>query len=116
MGRLKNLAQKISIAALSRVWQMLLKGVRELKISDHQEIVLEMIIVRIAYASTLPDLEEILSGAADFPEENKEGKAKTTAMPNSLIKTENETENFSEAEPGNLLDAALKMFPDAKVK
>ena len=107
MPKLKNIAEKVSIAALTKVWQMLLKGIQELKISDHQEIILEMIVVRIAYASTLPDLEEIIG---EFQER---GSINEGSVKSGSLKLNADKQN---SVSGSLLDEALKMFPDAKVE
>lgn len=61
--KLEAISQTVSISALTRIWQMLLRGIEETKISDRPEIVLEMLIVRIAYASGFPDLSEIIEGS-----------------------------------------------------
>ncbi|MDR1334908.1 MAG: DNA polymerase III subunit gamma/tau, partial [Holosporaceae bacterium] len=51
ISQLNRLESKVSLPALSRLWQMLLKGLEELRFCDHQNIVLEMIIIRIAHVS-----------------------------------------------------------------
>lgn len=64
MSKVKEFAAKISVQFLSRLWQMLLKGLEELKISAQPFAALEMLIIRIAYASSLPSPEEIIQNLA----------------------------------------------------
>jgi DNA polymerase-3 subunit gamma/tau len=101
LQQLTKLATTTSLSSLNRIWQMLLKGVNELRICDRPETVLEMLMVRLAYASGLPDLQDIvknLSGAG------------TDATARSAVRTS----NFSGDE--SVLTEALKMFPDAKLE
>ena len=50
----KRLANELSIPALTRAWQILLKGVEEMRQTSQVLPCLEMILVRFAYASQLP--------------------------------------------------------------
>lgn len=55
-----KLAPAISIAILSKVWQMLIKGISELAIAPVQIDALEMILIRIAYSANMPTPAELL--------------------------------------------------------
>lgn len=61
----KNLCQtlsgSVSIAILSKIWQMMLKGLSEMAIAPVQIDALEMILIRIAYSANLPTPAEILA-------------------------------------------------------
>ena len=62
----KALAQKLSMAELTRAWQMLLKGVREAASAPAPLQAAEMILIRLAYLSDLPtpaDAAKALAGA-----------------------------------------------------
>ena len=50
----KELSEGLSMAVLTRNWQMLLKGVGEVKFSESPLKTLEMLLIRIAYAAELP--------------------------------------------------------------
>ena len=54
-----ELAKKLSMSELSQTWQMLLKGYQELQNHEMPHIVAEMILIRLAFASELPSLDEI---------------------------------------------------------
>lgn len=57
----KKLAPNVSIAVLSKIWQMMLKGLNELYSAPVQIDALEMILIRIAYSAALPTPFEILN-------------------------------------------------------
>lgn len=61
----KELCQKlsttVSIAVLSKIWQMLIKGIGELQVAPVQIDALEMILIRIAYSASLPTPYELLA-------------------------------------------------------
>lgn len=56
----KKLSGAVSIASVSRLWQIFLKGLQELNAAPQPVDALEMILIRAAYASTLPTPKEIL--------------------------------------------------------
>ncbi len=53
-------APTASIAVLSKMWQMMIKGLQELSIAPVQIDALEMILIRIAYSAGMPTVKEIL--------------------------------------------------------
>lgn len=99
-NKLQKIAQNVTLSSLSRIWQMLVKGADELRICDRQEIALEMMIIRIIYASNFPDLNEFLK------------KLKT----NSFATSEDRDITSQTSEPTSLLAEAMKSFPNAKLK
>src|SRR5215208_2053823 len=58
-------AQKLSIRALSRTWQILLKGVPEVQTAPRPLAAAEMVLVRLAYAADLPTPDEALRALKD---------------------------------------------------
>ncbi len=56
----RQMAGKLSMPALSRLWQMLLKGVSEMKQAPSPVAAGEMILARIAFASDLPTPAELI--------------------------------------------------------
>ncbi|WP_339051807.1 DNA polymerase III subunit gamma/tau [Candidatus Lariskella endosymbiont of Epinotia ramella] len=59
---MESFARSLDIIFLSRIWQMLMKGMEEISISMLPFESLEMVIIRIAYANTLETPEDILNG------------------------------------------------------
>ncbi|OYW66791.1 MAG: DNA polymerase III subunit gamma/tau [Bosea sp. 12-68-7] len=55
-----DFAQRLSIRILARTWQMLLKGLAEVKQADRPIMAAEMVLVRLAHAADLPTPDEAL--------------------------------------------------------
>ena len=55
-----ELAAKLSVRALSRAWQILLKGIPEVQTATRPVAAAEMVLVRLAYAADLPTPDEAL--------------------------------------------------------
>ena len=53
-------ATQLSMRVLSRTWQMLLKGIAEVKEAGRPVAAAEMVLVRIAYAADLPTPDEVV--------------------------------------------------------
>ncbi len=56
-----KVAPNAPIAILSKIWQMMIKGLSELSLAPVQIDALEMILIRIAYSASLPTPLEILN-------------------------------------------------------
>ena len=70
----QDMASKLPIRVLSRVWQMLLKGIVEVQGAARPIAAAEMVLVRIAYVSDGPSPEELV-------EQLKGGGAVTRSVP-----------------------------------
>ncbi len=70
----QDMAAKLPIRVLSRVWQMLLKGIVEVQGAARPIAAAEMVLVRIAYVSDGPSPEELV-------EQLKSGGAVTRSAP-----------------------------------
>ncbi|MEM8950100.1 MAG: DNA polymerase III subunit gamma/tau [Pseudomonadota bacterium] len=58
----RAMASGLSLGALSRAWQMLLKGLDDLRIAPSPLLAAEMLIIRLAHAADLPTPEQLLRG------------------------------------------------------
>ena len=58
--RATELAQGLSMATLTRAWQMLLKGLGEMRLAPSPLHAAEMLLIRMAYAASLPTPAEAL--------------------------------------------------------
>jgi DNA polymerase III subunit gamma/tau len=58
--RARDFAATLSMPMLSRTWQMLFKGLAEVKEAPRPIAAAEMVLVRIAYAANLPSPEEVV--------------------------------------------------------
>lgn len=72
-------AGKLSTAILSRVWQMLLKGISETEGSSRPAAAAEMALIRIAHAASLPSPEEALKALQNGGGSSGAGAAQTTS-------------------------------------
>ena len=56
----KAMASKLSMASLARTWQILLKGLSEVRMAPSPKQAAEMVLVRLAYTADLPTPEEAI--------------------------------------------------------
>lgn len=80
---LKETSAKTNIALLSKIWQMLIKGLNELQTAPVPIDALEMILIRIAYSANLPTPAELLESIKKKSNLKQQNFAVTTAV-NSL--------------------------------
>jgi DNA polymerase-3 subunit gamma/tau len=64
----RDFAAGLSMRVLSRTWQMLFKGLAEVKDAARPIAAAEMVLVRIAYAADLPSPEEVIRSLGDAPQ------------------------------------------------
>lgn len=62
-ARMGQTAASLTVPVLARFWQMLLKGLEEIRLSPLAHHACEMLLVRLAYVAALPTPQEILSHA-----------------------------------------------------
>jgi len=72
--RILEIANNVSISSLTKIWQMLLKGINEINYSSNQKIAMEMLLIRVCHASTLPNINQITKHI-DTTKEMQAGKA-----------------------------------------
>jgi DNA polymerase-3 subunit gamma/tau len=58
--RARDFASKLSMRVLSRMWQMLLKGITEAQAATRPAAAAEMLLVRIAYVADMPTPDEAI--------------------------------------------------------
>ena len=102
-----ELAKKLSMPELSQTWQILLKGYQELQSHEMPHIVAEMVLIRLAFASELPSLDEISNNLKNTKQEET---AKTTEN-KTVIRTEEKKENVSKnkTQTGIVTDTVMEM-------
>ncbi len=74
-------SQKIAVGALARIWQMLLKGIPETQTAARPVAAAEMVLIRLAHASTMPTLDEALKKLDSAPVAGTPAKTGTPAEP-----------------------------------
>ncbi len=80
----KEFSEKLSIPVLTRVWQMLLKGVTELQSAPQPVKALEMIVIRIIYSADHPPLHKLLEDVAS----SSTATQTKPSMSETMVKTE----------------------------
>jgi len=65
--RAAEIAAKLSVPSLSRAWQMLLKGLMEVRDATRPLQAAEMALVRLAYGAELPPTEKLVRDLLDAP-------------------------------------------------
>ena len=63
----RTFAGTLSVAVLTRAWQLLLKGLQEVKDSPRPLAAADMVLVRLAYAADLPPPDEVLRRLSGTP-------------------------------------------------
>ncbi len=61
----RQLADKIGMPVLARLWQMMLKGISEVRTAPSPLAALEMLLVRIGYAAQLPTPADVIRSTPD---------------------------------------------------
>ena len=67
-GRAAAFAEKLGLGPLTRAWQILLKGVQDVKDSPRPLASAEMALIRLGYAADLPSPEDALRKLAEAPD------------------------------------------------
>ncbi len=85
----KKMAQSLSMGILTSVWQLLLKGLSEVKTADNPLIALEMVLIRLAYLSELPSpaqlIEDIKKNGIAPLQSNTTSSVSNTSQPISSM-------------------------------
>ena len=63
----KEMADTLTMAAITRAWQLLLKGVGEVQLAPRPLQAAEMVLIRLAYASDLPSPADLIKQLQDAP-------------------------------------------------
>lgn len=88
--RARDFASKLSMRVLSRMWQMLLKGITEVQGATRPAAAAEMVLVRIAYVADMPTPDEAIrmieQGGGSSPIIGSNGGARApSSAPSSTV-------------------------------
>ena len=78
-----NIANRISMAALTRAWQMMLKGLSEAQISSQPIHAVEMILIRLAYITDIPTPADLIKTLNTQPDQKVIGTISSSAVNSS---------------------------------
>ncbi|HKQ11105.1 MAG TPA: DNA polymerase III subunit gamma/tau, partial [Rhizomicrobium sp.] len=90
--RAADLAAKLSVAALTRAWQILLKGLFEVRDATRPISACEMALIRLAYAAELPPTDRLVkdlleSGAVPAPRTPAPGGTPVSRAPGHMAQS-----------------------------
>jgi len=94
--RAGELAAKLAVAALTRSWQILLKGLFEVRDATRPILACEMALIRLAYAADLPPADKLVR---DILERGGPGDARQGITPPSGAVPRNTSSPSSSAQP-----------------
>lgn len=94
--KIDYILRKCNLPFLNQIWQMLIKGKEEISKVSHAIEALEVLVIRIAYSSQLPSIEEVV----DKIKNEKRDEFKQNNDNNGI---------------GNDIKKILEIFPDGKV-
>ena len=111
---------KISLPGLTRAWQILLKGIEEIRAAPNPDEAGSMILIRLAYSCNLPDpaslvkkiqasLEENKTTFNDSLEEKDDGKKNTSEILNDLQEI-NSIDNKTTVAEVNTFENLVEIF------
>ncbi len=81
----KEMAANLNVPALTRAWQILTKGADEMRHATQASATLEMILVRLGYASNLPTPNELVRSLQSNPPAASAPAARASAAPAATI-------------------------------
>ena len=132
----RKLAESLSIPALTRVWQLVLKGIQEVNAAPSAKPAFEMVLLRIAYAAGLPPpaeaIAQLRSGApaatapplqrrsepppAPAPAQEKHEPEPAPAPPSEPLPTEDDPTAAMAEKPARPAEEAAPPAPPAPVE
>jgi DNA polymerase-3 subunit gamma/tau len=74
-------AQNLTMPVLTRTWQLLVKGLAEIKDSPRPLAAADMVLVRLAYAADLPTPDDLLRRLSNAPNKSSAGDSGNGAAP-----------------------------------
>ena len=84
----RNIAEGVSIKSLSRMWQMLLVSIDEIRLAPNAMMTAEMAIIRLTYVAELPSPEELIKTITKRSQNDRGKIAKQTpTSPNKLAQS-----------------------------
>jgi DNA polymerase-3 subunit gamma/tau len=107
-ARAEEMGSRLSLRALTRAWQLLLKGAQEMQLAQRPKEALDMLLVRVAHAAELPTPDELVKtaqsgivmqppaprAAASRPAPRLDTIARGSAAPQPQIEKENAPQMF----------------------
>lgn len=115
--KMLEMAGKITLSALTRIWQMLLKGNTEVSFSTSPKMTFEMLLARICHLVALPNLKDALLQLSQGASSSKNSAAIKVApqAQNFIAEQTNETKDIVIETNDEVVNEILRNFEGAKV-
>jgi DNA polymerase-3 subunit gamma/tau len=107
----REFAASLSMPVLSRTWQMLLKGIAEVKDAARPIAAAEMVLVRIAYAAHLPSPEEAIRSLGDAAQRPAAPGRSETVVPSGTLARSPASPHAGEGREGAQASARYAVTP-----
>lgn len=108
----REFAARLSMRVLSRMWQMLLKGITEVQLATRPAAAAEMVLVRIAYAADLPTPDEAIRSLESSNSPPSGGGVESRSASQSST-PRMDTSSAGSAYPRSAAPTASRVGPDA---
>jgi len=108
----KEFADKLSIRVLGRTWQILLKGLTEVRSSERALAAADMVLVRLTHAADLPSHEELVKQVRDGSATSQTSPTPTNGGSVSAVSQSAQNSPMASSEAPTA--SAPLQFPDAK--
>ncbi len=108
------ISEKIALASLTRIWQMLLKGNAEINFSSSPKMAFEMLLVRLCHLVALPHLKEVLLDLSQLKNSAEDVAEKIAPVTNNFDLAPKIKENVSEVND-EVVNEILRNFEGAKI-
>lgn len=113
--KISEIANKISLAALARIWQMLLKGNAEINFSGSPKMAFEMLLVRICHMIALPNLKEALLDLNQSKNSLPDNQEKIAPITKSFNSTPADQTSGVKEISDEVVNEILRNFEGAKI-
>jgi DNA polymerase III subunit gamma/tau len=99
-GRGRDMAERLPIRALTRMWQMLLKALEEVAQAPNAMMAAEMAVIRLTHVAELPDPEELLRKLKEAPAPPPGGRAAPPSVTSGSPQPRDSTSAAAAVAPG----------------
>lgn len=113
--KISEIAAKISLSALTRIWQMLLKGNAEVNFSASPKMTFEMLLVRICHLVALPSLKEVLLDLNQSKNSSLLAQEKIAPIAKSFDSTKSNPMPSANEIEDEVVNEILRNFEGAKI-
>lgn len=119
----KEIANKISVPSLLKLWQVVLQGFEEIKTSSMPKSCLDVLIIKTSWIAQMPNIEDVINSINNNApkeqnttntQESKQNTEETTALGSKPLQPPTPVDTQEENNAQSAIDSKIKaVFPDA---